>query len=85
MSGPGAIVTGMSRYILRYGGSQSAPPEHVQSIRATPGLRVLDQSAKMLLVDADESSLRAQLERMPGWSMHPEQSYPLPDTRKKIE
>jgi len=39
----------------------------------------------MLLVDADESSLRAQLKAMPGWSIHPEQSYPLPDTRKKIE
>jgi hypothetical protein len=75
----------MSRYILRYGGSQSAPSEHLESIRATPGLRVLDQSPKMLLVDADESSLRAQLKAMPGWSMHPEQSYPLPDTRKKIE
>lgn len=75
----------MSRYILRYGGSQPAPLEHLQNIRATPGLRVLDQSPKMLLVDADESPLRARLERMPGWSMHPEQSYPLPDTRKKIE
>jgi hypothetical protein len=36
-------------------------------------------------VDADEASLRARLEGMPGWSIHPEQSYPLPDTRKKIE
>ena len=75
----------MSRYILRYRGSQPAPPEHLQSIRATPGLRVLDQSSTMLLVDADESSLRARLQGMPGWSIHPEQSYPLPDTRKKIE
>lgn len=75
----------MSRYILRYVGSQSAPPEHVESIRATPGLRVLDQSPKMLLVEADEPSLRARLEGMPGWSIHPEQSYPIPDERKKIK
>jgi hypothetical protein len=75
----------MSRYVLRYGGSQSVPPDHLQSIRAIPGLHVLDQSPKMLLVDADESSLRERLKGMPGWSIHPEQAYPLPDTRKKIE
>ena len=75
----------MSRYILRYGGSQAVPPEQLQSIRGTPGLRVLDQSPKMLLVDADESSLRERLKGMPGWSIHPEQGYPLPDTRKRIE
>jgi len=75
----------MSRYILRYGGSQPAPVEHVQSIRATPGLQVIDQSPKMLLVDADESALRERLKGMTGWSIHPEQSYPLPDTRKKID
>jgi len=75
----------MSRYILRYGGSESAPPEHLQSIRATPGLRVLDHSPRMLLVDADEPALRERLKGMPDWSMHPEETYALPDTRKKIE
>jgi hypothetical protein len=74
----------MSRYILRYGGSQSVPAEHLDSIRSIPGLKVVDTSPKMLLVDGEESTLREKLKEMPGWSIHPEQGYPLPDTRQKI-
>ena len=74
----------MSRYILRYGGSESIPAEHLESLRSTPGLQVLDQSPKMLLVDGDEATLREKLKKMPEWSLHPEVEYPLPDTRKKI-
>lgn len=75
----------MARYILRYGKSPSAPVEHVQSILAIPGIRVIDKSPNMLLVDADESALRSKLLGMPGWSVNPEQQYPLPDTRRKID
>jgi len=74
----------MSRYILRYGGSHSIPTEHLDSIRSTPGLQVIDESPKMLLVDGEESTLRQKLKEMPGWSIHPEQEYPLPDTRQKL-
>jgi hypothetical protein len=74
----------MGRYILRYAQSQAAPADHVHAIRSMPGVQVLDESPKMLLVDADESALREKLKGMPGWSMHNEQGYPLPDTRKKI-
>jgi hypothetical protein len=75
----------MGRYILRYGVSGSAPAEHVHRILATPGVQLIDQSPKMLLVDADESALREQIKNLPGWSVHPEQQYPLPDTRQKID
>jgi hypothetical protein len=75
----------MSRYILRYGGTESAPTSHVQSILATPGLKVVDQSPKMLLVDGEQSILREKLKEMPGWSLHSEQGYPLPDTRQKMD
>jgi hypothetical protein len=74
----------MGRYILRYAQSSSAPTDHLESIRATPGLKVIDESPKMLLVDADESVLRRKLQSMPGWSLHSEQGIPLPDTRQKI-
>ena len=70
--------------MLRYGMARSAPEEHLQMIHSTPGLQVLDESPRMLLVDGEESALREKLKAMPGWSLHPEQSYPLPDTRKKI-
>jgi len=38
----------------------------------------------MLLVDGEESTLRDKLKEMPGWSIHSEKSYPLPDTREKL-
>lgn len=75
----------MARFILRYGASAAAPVDHVQNIRATPGIHVIDQSAKMLLVDADEVSLRDTLKTLPGWSVHAEQQIPLPDTRKTLK
>lgn len=74
----------MSRYILRYGGSQAIPTEHSESIRSIPGIKVIDESPKMLLVDGDESSLHEKIKQMPGWSIHPEKEYPLPDTRQKL-
>jgi hypothetical protein len=78
------MVNIMSRYILRYKGSSAMPAEHLNSIRSTPGLKVLDESPKMLLVDGDESELRKNLKSFPGWSIHPETEYPLPDTRQKL-
>jgi len=75
----------MGRYILRYGNAQSAPEAHVQTILATKGIRVIDKSPNMLLVDGDEAALRKKLGGLEGWSLHPEQQYPLPDTRHKID
>jgi hypothetical protein len=75
----------MGRYILRYSKAPSAPEEQVQTILAIQGIRVIDKSPNMLLVDADEAALRKELGGLQGWSLHPEQQYPLPDTRHKID
>lgn len=76
----------MGRFVLRYddAGSGSAPAAHLESIRSTAGVQVLDASPKMMLVDGGEAALRDKLKAMPGWSMHPEQEIPLPDTRQTI-
>ncbi len=74
----------MNRYILRFGGSSSIPAGHLESIRSIPGLQVIDQSPQMLLVSGEESALQEKLKEMPGWSIHPESQYPLPDTRHKL-
>lgn len=74
----------MSRFVLRYGGSEAMPADHLSAIRSTPGLQVIDESPKMLLVDGEESALQQKLKAMPGWSLHPEQTYQMPDTRKRI-
>jgi hypothetical protein len=39
----------------------------------------------MLLVGGEESALREKLKNLPGWSIHPENAYPLADTRQKVD
>lgn len=74
----------MGRFILRYTAAPGAPGEHLEKIRAIPSLEVIDESPRMLLVEADEGALREGIKDFPDWSVHSEQQYPLPDTRKKI-
>jgi hypothetical protein len=75
----------MPRFILRYRGSGPAHPEDVGKIRALPDTTVLDSSSnRMMLVDAPEQHLRAAVRDMPDWVLIPEQTVPLPDTRKKV-
>ncbi|MFL6696581.1 MAG: hypothetical protein ACJ8GJ_05395 [Vitreoscilla sp.] len=73
----------MARFILRYD-QPAAPDAHVQQILASPGVAVVDRSPNMMLVDGDPAALQATLARLPGWSLHPERSVPLPDTRHKL-
>jgi len=75
----------MPRFILRYRGSGPAPADDMQKVRSIAGLATIDSSERMLLVDGPEASVRAAVENMLGWSMTPEQTIPLPDTRKKIQ
>lgn len=76
----------MRRYVLRYGKAPSAPEEHIAALRATPGLDVIDASSRMALVAGDEAVLHRKLQELGGgWTVSPEQTIPLPDTRKKID
>jgi len=74
----------MSQYVLQYHGDSHAPVEHLESIRSTPGLKVIDESPNMMLVGGEVSALREKLKEMPGWSINPEMEYPMPDTRQKL-
>ena len=74
----------MSQYILQYQGTLPVPAEHLESIRSTPGLKVLDESTNMMLVGGEVSALREKLKQLPGWSINPEMEYPMPDTRQKL-
>jgi hypothetical protein len=75
----------MSRYILRYHKSSSAPADEVRHIRATPGLKVIDVSPQMMLVDAEEPVLHDKMKTLTGWTVHPEQGYSVPDTRHTLD
>jgi hypothetical protein len=73
----------MARFILRYSGA-AAPEEHAAMVAAAPNVTVVDRSPKMMLVEANEEDAHELAKRMPGWSVHPEVTYNIPDTRKRI-
>lgn len=75
----------MARFILRYRGAGSRPAAVVDNIRRLDGANIVDDSGRMLLVDAPEQSLRGVLGEDKDWVVSPERSFPIPDTRKKVE
>jgi hypothetical protein len=73
----------MARYILRYRGAGPCPERDVELIAALPGVEVLDESPRMLLVDATEEDLRTTIADLRGWVMSAETAVPLPDVRRR--
>ena len=73
----------MGRYIVRYVGTGLRPAADVQRIRATQELTVLDDSSRMLLVEASEKSLKELMGSMPKWTWSPERTIRLRDPRPK--
>ncbi len=74
----------MSRWILRYAGASAPPAEHRETILKDSGVRVVDSSSRMFLVESDQRRLTALLKNLPGWAMSEERSYALPDPRPKL-
>jgi len=74
----------MKRYILRYRGEGTRPEKDVELIRSLPETTVLDDSPRMLLVEAPEDPLRGALQLLPDWVMVEEEFIPLPDPRPKV-
>jgi hypothetical protein len=57
----------------------------VAQIQSTPGLHVVDQSSRMLLVEADESELRDHLAGLDDWRLTIEKSeIRVPDPKPKV-
>jgi hypothetical protein len=82
---PNKKAIAVERYILRFRGASSKPPEDVERIRASKNITVLDDSSpRMLLVEAPQVELKALVDAMPGWIVTPEQMIPLPDPRPKL-
>lgn len=74
----------MSRYILRYQGSENKPLAAVETIRAIPDLSVIDESPRMLLVEAPLKILQEVLPSLPDWCLTRERMFEIPDPRPKI-
>lgn len=73
----------MSRFVLRYRGKGPKPADVAGLIRATPGVRMIDDAGRMMLVDASEHALRGLVDGMQlnDWLVAPERSYGPPDPR----
>lgn len=52
-------------------------------VRALADAVVVESSARMLLVESEPEALRELVDELPDWVMGPEQTYTVPDTRKK--
>ena len=74
------------RFVLRYRGEGPAPEADVGQVHDLGGAVVVDASARMLLVEADDpGALRDLAGNLSDWILAPEQPYPLPDTRARVE
>lgn len=71
------------RYVLRYRPAGTKPAADVERIRHLGGVRVIDESAKMLLVECEEKSPAALAEILPDWLVAPEQTMSLPKSPRK--
>jgi len=74
----------MSRFILRYRGQGARPQDVVEKILAIGGAAVLEDSDRMMLVEAPEQELREAFGSEADWVVTPEVKYEVPDTRKKV-
>lgn len=76
----------MSRWILRRTGRLHPDEADLQRLRNLSGCQVLDQSGRMLLVEATREAQELISSTFPDWIMTAEQSQiSIPDPRPKPE
>jgi hypothetical protein len=74
------------RFVLRYRGEGTKPDGDVARVRDLAGAVVLDASSpRMVLVESEPGPLRELVEGLDDWIVGADQTYPVPDTRKKVE
>ena len=74
----------MGRYILRFRGRGAKPLEDVRRIAEMPGVAIVDQTSRMLLVEMPEGTVQHLEAELPGWVASPEEMVGLPDPRFRI-
>ena len=74
------------RFVMRYRGPGTKPAGDVARLRDLAGAVVLDAtSPRMVLVECEPGPLRDLVDDLDDWVMGAEQTYAVPDTRKKVE
>ena len=74
----------MERFILRFEGDGDKPAGDVERIRALPNTKIIDDSSRMLLVEAPGAKVAELIEALPQWSLSREHFVPVPDVRPKL-
>ena len=69
--------------ILRFTGPGEVPRDDVARIRALPAAKIIDNSARMLLVEAPPDAITQLVGNLPNWTMSPETFVGIPDPRPK--
>ncbi len=81
------LATGvvMPRFVVRYRGKGERPQDAVDKVQGIEGASVLEDSGRMMLVEAPEQALRNALAPETDWMISPQVIYSIPGTRKKIQ
>jgi len=74
----------MKQYIVRYTKSASAPQEEKERVKSFPGVKVIDDSPRSLLIQASQETAAALGAALPDWLVSAQQEYTLPDPRPHI-
>lgn len=74
----------MERFILRFEGNGDSPVDDLERIRTLPDLKVVDDSSRMLLVEAPQEVVTKLVETLPEWSLSKERFVPVPDVRPRV-
>ncbi len=72
------------RYVLRFQGRGAKPAADVEQVRRLPGVTVVEESSRMMLVEGDDETLPPLIETLSGWVVSPEQTYEVPDPRRRL-
>ncbi len=75
----------MERFILRFEGNGNRPVDDLERIRTLPNLKVVDDSSRMVLVEAPQEVVTKLAESLPEWSLSRERFVPVPDVRPRLK
>ena len=74
------------RFILRFKGKDTTLPEaQVTRLKAVPGVRVVDRTGRMLLVESPSASKLKGLIDPAQWLVQAEQKLTRPDPRPRVK
>lgn len=71
----------MARYVLHTTNPDGPTPDELARIRECGS--ILDQSRRALLVELTNEQATELGSSLPGWTVQPEITYPIPSTRRK--